>query len=1241
MRAVHVRRLAASLALLLVAACGARSRTPASQRPIDALREHARQNPSDRDAWSQLAIGEHLEDGGDPEAAREALRRAQELGGRSLRLDFIAAEEHVLEGRPAAAFASYAEVLRRAAGDEDPLAPLLAEAAVQALTEMNDALDDYRTLLRSVLEEVRPRADALGLTAAHQLRMLLLQQALAVGDLKTAEQVARDAGCVQKVEVAGPFGPRELLGFDRTLEAEKPGPLAAEYDLGKGRGKAPTRRLETRRCVLGLGRGAHDPLAGTSVVRAELEVPSAGAYALRFESPNSAVVWLNGEEVLRADLRQKPGTGPRYVPLSLEAGKHELKVKISSRHPNPAVAIALVPAQSASLHQAELPAPRDAFTRYLAAKVALSRGNGVGARELLRELEQRDPTTHWLVLQAAAALADPLRPAELRRDWARDLLRKAGRRNAAAWYPTVGLANLEAAEGRSKEALEALREAERRWPEVVAIRTSLIEQLRDRGYVEEADRRVAELERVLPRACAVTNIALGAARSRGRMEEVARLTERVMACDATSTARFMLYKVQRKYDQAAEELVRLRSLADPVDDAQRVESELEQALISGDVARQRALREERSQIWFDRPGPVLDRADMLVAAGDRAGAIRYLSEAIEKSPHELYELRRVHEALGGAGWFEGFRKDGAEVIRAYEASGKQYQEPQVLVLDYTVVRVFEDGSSVDLTHNIMRVQSQEAVDESGEFSLPDGARLLALHTVKADGTRLEPDAIAGKDSLSLPNLSPNDYVEFEMVRGEGPSSGFPGGYLGNRFYFKSFEVPFHHSELVVLLPPGMEPVIDPRGPAPETLREEARGLTVLRWVARDSEPLSPEPLSVASREFLPSINLGVKVSWEAYVESLRDVLSDKDIVDPEAKRAVATLLEGFEEAPVSARAQRLYRWVTDQIEPTDEVFGQASAMLAARTGHRERILHYLYKLADIPSELVLVRGVEADHSEAKLPDPETYGYLLLRVHTEQGPKWLHAGARHAPFGYLPPQVRGEIGLVLNEKAERVRTPDGDLEQDLRSVEAEIVLTATGAAEVRVRETHRGPSAIGWRNDIEEIPEAELEARFEESYAANVVAGARLKRLSIEGRDDPEKPLVVAYDLEVASLGQRTDHEQRIPTFLPSMLAGQYARLSTRSTTQIVAPAQAVDVHVRFVLPQGAKLLSAPSGEELTHAPVKGRFVQAAEVQGGRVDIRRSLRLSLSRVEPEQYPEFAEFCRAVDRAEARDVVVKLP
>jgi len=265
----------------------------------------------------------------------------------------------------------------------------------------------------------------------------------------------------------------------------------------------------------------------------------------------------------------------------------------------------------------------------------------------------------------------------------------------------------------------------------------------------------------------------------------------VMACDATANARYKLLLDKRDYSAAADELARLRSLGEPLDEPQRVDSELELAELRGREDAIGALRARRTAIWPDRPEPVLDGADRLIAAGKRSEASEFLAKSIEAHPAELADLSRVYQALGGKDAFAGLRRDGRDVIARFEASGEQYNGPQLLLLDYTIVRLFPDGSSVELTHNIFRVQSEEAVDEAGEFSVPEGARLLTLRTIKADGRRLEPDPIAGKASWSLPGLALGDYVEFETVKAESPSLGFPGGYLGNRFYFKSFEVPFH------------------------------------------------------------------------------------------------------------------------------------------------------------------------------------------------------------------------------------------------------------------------------------------------------------------------------------------------------------------------------------------------------------------------------------------------------------------
>lgn len=1232
------RPLALVALSVLSLSCGHAKQTRNRVSAIAILRERAVKEPNDKRLWQELAVAEHFMDGGDPERARKALERAKLLNGENLRLSFVEAEEHVLEARPTRAFDAYLRVLHDAPDAEDPLASWLVEATFAALVDMNDAVDDFRPRFVAALTELEQQRDKLSLTAVHQLSMQRMTQALREGNLTEAEAATREAGCIQRAEVAGPFGPRELLGFDRTFEAEKPGPLAAEYDLGPGREVRPTRTLETRRCVLSLGRGAHDALPGTSIVRAEISAPKQGGYALRIESPNSFVVWVDGREVARADLRKQHPFGVRYVPLTLSEGAHELKLKVSSRHPNPALSLALLPATAQAVERAQLPEPSDPLARYLAAKLALARGDAVTARELARLSGQEAPSAHWLVLEAAAAIADPLRTREQRRDGARDLLRRAAKANDDAWYPIVGLANLEAAEGHTKEALEALRAAAKRFPKALAIETTLSEQLRQAGYVEEADRILEDLRKHLPNACAVLALSLSSERARGRMAQVEALTEPMMACDATSNARYGLYRAQRKYDKAAEELLRLRALADPLDAGQLLESELEHAKLLGDRTRELALRTERAALWSDRPGPVLDRADLLVADGKRAEAIAYLAKAIAENPDNLFELTRTREGLGGDEFFQRFRKQGSEVIKAFEAANHGYAEPEVLVLDYTVVRVFPDGSSADLTHNILRMQSQEAVDRNGEFAVPEGARLLSLHTVKSDGRKLEPDPIPGKATWSLPNLSLGDYVEFETVRGEAPSMGFPGGYLGNRFYFKSFEVPFDHTELVVVLPEGMEPVIDPRGPAPKLVEKTEDGLTVMRWAEHESRPLQEEPGSVASREYVPSINIGVRATWQQYVESMLDLLSDKEVYDPEAAAMLEELLGKEKDAPPSVRAERLFRFVTDQIEPTEDVFGVAAAMLSARTGSRERVLRYLLTLAGIESDFALVRGAEADHSKALLPDPETFGYLVLRVATERGPVWVHAGARHAPFGYLPPQLRGEEALLLRPNAERATTPEGGAE-DRRDIEVDITLDAKGKAELSVVETHRGQSAVAWRNDLDEVAQADLNARFEESYAGQVVPGSRLEKLSFEGREDPNAPLQMRYVLKVDSLGHKVGSELRIPPLFEASLQAQYARLSERTTTALVAPGAHASVRVRVNLPKGGKLTARPKNTELKFEDAK--FKLDVDDQGSKVRLSRSLELPLSRVEPQHYIAFASFCRKVDLAEASELAVQLP
>jgi hypothetical protein len=397
---------------------------------------------------------------------------------------------------------------------------------------------------------------------------------------------------------------------------------------------------------------------------------------------------------------------------------------------------------------------------------------------------------------------------------------------------------------------------------------------------------------------------------------------------------------------------------------------------------------------------------------------------------------------------------------------------------------------------------------------------------------------------------------------------------------------------------------------------------------------------VSNHEYLPSINLGFRASFARYVESLRDLLADKDAYDPEAHAFVTNLLSDKQARTLADKVAALHGWVTEQIEATEEVFGSAPAMLAARTGSRERVLRYMLSLAGIEADLALVRGIEADHTEGALPDPETYGYLLVRLREDGAMRWLHAGTRYAPPSYLPPQLRGQRALMLDHKGDTAQIPRGDIEEGLRDIDAEIRIAEDGSATLRIREQQRGGMAFALRDNLDEIPEAELNTRFEQSYAASVLPGARLTALTITGRDAKAEPLVLDYTLEVSAFGHRSGDELRVPSLFGAQLQAHHARMHTRTTTALIAPDQASNVREHIRLPKGASFAPPPRSVKLSH-PIGASFSLEAKADGDTLLLTRALRLPTSRVEVEAYPAFAEFCRNVDVAEAADVVVRLP
>lgn len=1222
--------IAIAISIAIVSGCGATSTLP-ERAGIEEIRRRAAERPTDPDAHVLWAEAELFMNGGDAERAPAAISSAMTLAPENPRVSFLHAIERQTHGDLDTALDALLRTITLASHSDDELAASLAEVSVALVAELDDSVLRYRERVEAVLGPLHSEPRNIRPQARHAIGMLLIELAYRRGDLQAVHTLAGAQGCPGSWRVAGPFGPRQLLGFDRVLAPESPGPLEANYDLGPGRGTRETRELEPRGCTLHLGNG---PAQGPGATYAEtvLSVPQAGEYFVRLESPNSVELFVDDRSVARIDRRSTPMGRSTFHPIRLEAGAHRVMVKTVTRHPNPILLLALV-RQDETWSDVESdvePTADRPLGVVLRASRAIARADYVRARETLApKLREPEATSAMLILGSIATFSDPLMGQQVAADEGRRLLMLAAQRDEHAWYPRLQLANLEPDETTR---IRMLRDGLSRWPSLVIIPLTMIDVLEARGWDAQVDAAIETAERMVPDACRPKRAALNSALRRGRASEVGALADELVRCDARSDARMLHAVRQRRFDDAMAEITRIASLEPRSSRFQAADAELTLARNRGDEARVEQLLSELSELAPSSDSVVLMRVDRRLSEGNAQEARSLLETALRTEPGSMGGLRRVLHAAFGIRPIESFRQDGARVIREFEASGRSYDGPKVLVLDYTVVYVFEDGSSLELTHNIIRLGSEEAVDDEGEFSPPADAQLLTLRTIKSDGRRLEPDEIEGKDSISLPNLAVGDYVEFEYLRAEPAPAGFPHGALGDRFFFQSFEVPFDRSELTVSLPESVRPVIERRGSAPEMEESIEDGRRVLRFRARESRPRVMEPSSVSSREFLPSVLWGYNATWEAYIESLRDVLADRELRDPAHERLVREIVGNDGHATAEQRARRIYQWVIANIDDTNDPFGQAATMVHGRTGNRSRVLLYLLHLAGIEAELALARSFASDATPQQLADDQTYTFLLVRMQGSDGPIWLWPGARGTPFGFLPvePIIRGQSALVVNERAERATVSDPPMESDLATVELDIHTDLEGGAHIEVTETFRGATAVAWRHQLEGIAAAHLEEVFERQYVARIAAGARMSALRITGRENAEEPLVLYYEFDVSRLGRRAESALLVPQLYSLGLSVNYAALARRTTTQVLSGG-ARDVIMRVHVPDGATIANLPDAREL-HGPHGARADWSANTTGNVITIERRVHLPRARIEPEQYPDFARFARSFDEAE---------
>lgn len=646
-------------------------------------------------------------------------------------------------------------------------------------------------------------------------------------------------------------------------------------------------------------------------------------------------------------------------------------------------------------------------------------------------------------------------------------------------------------------------------------------------------------------------------------------------------------------------------------------------------------------------GARLALADARFASGDRGALNKELIDAIHAGA-DTQPLREAIELLDGIHELTAYRLDGKQIIKDYEASGRDLPGIAARVLDYSAIWIHPDGSARMLEHEILCIQSSEGIQQQAE-QRPHGL-VLKLHTIKKDGTVLEPEVVEGKPTVTMPHLEVGDYIETETVtslRGDGL-----GGrrFEGPHWLFREEKIPYFRSEFVVVSPKNRPLVVEVGGRVPPAEVKEEGALVVRRWRVDKSPALPEEPWSAPIQEFIPSVRIGWGITLADQIAQLVDAASDETPRDPRILRiaegiaandldtADARLGRAPASLPKSAdeRARRVYRWVLANVESGRDPDPRRT--ITGKTGNRVEAFLHLCRLLGVEASIGVVKDRLAPPPLGPMSEVEEFNDLAVRVVTEHGPKWMTLREKFAPYGYLPSSLRGQPAIVLVAGAPRETTPAGGPEDGVTN-DGSVDLHADGSATIDLEQRYGGKFGIALREALQHLPEASLKKTIEGELLRQTFPGARLLDFDVKNGPDLDEPLTLKMKLELSRFAARRGDELAIDPPFPIHVA-RLAQATTRETPLYLGENIATTAKVRLAvkLPAKTTLEGAPENETAQMGFFAARAADRAA--DGTLTLDRFLDIPAGRVQPDDYPKFVDFARRADAALHREVVLKI-
>ncbi|HKD15986.1 MAG TPA: DUF3857 domain-containing protein [Candidatus Angelobacter sp.] len=1032
----------------------------------------------------------------------------------------------------------------------------------------------FRQILHNLRAAARQENDC-----AFNLRMALVAAAADGDSTLNLEQAAASAGLLTRWRMAGPFGRYSNADFDSRWEPESDRFSHAYY------GKRQTEEFLFRDGFVRLPDYFLTP--GILYAASDLELSQPQTSLLEVLGPGPYAVFLDGKLVLTHDTRYIAAASRDSIELKLNSGKHRVMVKFNEDAAPFRVAI----------HAEGKTTPTHEFgnaflDRYIEGLLAYFRED----LPALDRISRSDSSRTGKYLRALLYSSIEGHSSEARALW--ETL-------AAVPLAQTKLAEIAAESGEPSHKLSGLAKA---LPDSEAAQQASFELFRDENSLERL--------MALHPSCAHLSQALKFFYANGDQAGVMNVEKQLAFCAPESLLYPETLSAVGRHAEAAEYLQGLLA-ANPLERSAR-RMLIQELLLDGGHGKEAKDQAQRlheiapNSLEFSRfalmPSEVLDSS-----SGRRFGFVQQEQ------------------------FYVPYRRNGLKIIR--QSTERHFSGgPSVTLLADKVVAIQPDGSLSVYTHRITRLLNKDGIARYGEVSIPRGADLLELRTVKPNGQVIEPELALQKPTVSMPALEPGDSVEEEFVVHSADwdqySSAATDGDDAPSFSFGSFTAPILYSRFVVIAPENLPVDIAARNGALHPHVEHSGGNVIQSWEKNDIQQTALENNLPPGNQF-PTVAV---VPLENSRARLRDELIATTHIGLQTQQ-IAQSIQDFKQTDYE-NARRLYRFVTSRIQSSaDWSANNAEDTLLNSEGSRTAALLSLARATGLKAALLLAHKIgQSCHGDADFP---CYNHPLVRFWFTQG-KVVDADAESdgLSFGAVPSGLDTADALLVPLSPEA----DSNLRVSLmRSIadeksigEANLFLDENGSlsADLRIRlGASRGQQV---RSLLESASERERQIFFDQ-LAIRIFPGATQVTGLSQHVNDPEQPLELSFHCQVPQL-VNPEGPWQIDQLVPALgLRDVYAKNATRKFPLYIDSLLFENTTFHLRLAPNLRLRSLPPG--FTLRTEFGDYSVRFNSAGQQVTIHREFQIPVQIIAPRKYEGFVNFAQQVDDAERGRIVLE--